>query len=59
MKNDTKKKIISVNFPEDLLDIMDHSMWHNRSKMIVDAVEEYIKFHDPSLYKLLEVMRNA
>ena len=26
---------------------------------VSDALEEYIRCHDPGLYKLLEVMRNA
>ena len=54
-----KKKVITVNLPADLVDIVDHSQWHNRSKLIADALEEYIRCHDIGLYKLLEVMRNA
>ena len=54
-----KKKVITVNLPADLLNIVDHSSWHNRSKLISDALEEYIRCHDPHLYQLLEVMRNA
>ena len=54
-----KKKVITVNLPEDLLNIVDHSTWHNRSKLMADALEEYIRCHDPGLFKLLEVMRNA
>ena len=54
-----KKKVITVNLPADLVDIVNHSLWHNRSKLISDALEEYIRCHDPGLYKLLEVMRNA
>lgn len=60
MKVGTKKKIISVSLPADLLEVLeDCGAWYNRSAMIGRAVEEYIRIHEPGMWKLLEVHRNA
>lgn len=54
------KKVISVSLPADLLEVLeDCGAWYNRSAMICKAVEEYIRIHEPGMYKLLEVHRNA
>ena len=51
-------KIITVSLPAELLDVLDHyGRWHNRSALIRDALERYIRLEDPSLYKLLLIER--
>ena len=54
------KKVISVSIPEDLIDILDElGNWQNRSKLITLALENYVRIKDPTIWKLLEMRREA
>lgn len=54
------KKVISVSIPEDLIDILDElGSWQNRSKLITLALENYVRIKDPTIWKLLEMRREA
>lgn len=57
---DGKKTIISVSVPADLLEIIDElGTWQNRSALITISLEQYIRLKDPTMWKLLEMRREA
>lgn len=60
MNSGTRKTVISVSVPSDLLDIIDElGSWQNRSALITMSLESYIRLKDPTLWKLLEMRREA
>lgn len=57
---DGKKTIISVSVPADLLDIIDElGSWQNRSALVTMSLEQYIRLKEPTMWKLLEMRREA
>ena len=57
---DGKKTIISVSIPADLLDIIDElGSWQNRSALVTMSLEQYIRLKEPTMWKLLEMRREA
>ena len=60
MNSGIRKTVISVSVPSDLLDIIDElGSWQNRSALITVSLENYIRLKDPTLWKLLEMRREA
>lgn len=60
MRDGNKKTIISVSVPADLLEIIDElGTWQNRSALITISLEQYIRLKDPTMWKLLEMRREA
>lgn len=59
MKRGTSKKVVSVSIPADLLEVMDDlGDWHNRSAIIVLALEAYIRLKEPTMWKILQMRRD-
>ena len=57
---DGKKTIISVSVPADLMEIIDElGSWHNRSALVTMSLEQYIRLKEPTMWKLLEMRREA
>ncbi len=57
---DGKKTIISVSVPADLLEIIDElGSWQNRSALVTMSLEQYIRLKEPTMWKLLEMRREA
>lgn len=57
---DGKKTIISVSVPADLMEIIDElGSWQNRSALVTISLEQYIRLKDPTMWKLLEMRREA
>ena len=57
-----KVKIISVSLPEDLTDVLgdiSSSDGVPRSRLITQAVESFVRYKYPHMWKILEVHRNA
>lgn len=57
-----KCKIISASIPDDLLDVLgDISLSDGitRSKLITQAVEAFVRYRYPHMWRILEVHRNA
>lgn len=57
-----KRKVITVSIPVDLLDIMgdiSNSDGVPRSRMITMAMESFIRYKYPNMWRILEVNRNA
>ena len=62
MKPGNRKMIVSISLPEDLNDIVSDICQHDgipKSRIIVQALEVYIRVKYPEMSKLLEVKRNA
>lgn len=54
MKDGNKRKIITVSVPEDLVEIMNCcGKFYNRSAMITEAIERYLRMYEPALYNML------
>lgn len=54
------KIVVSVSLPADLIQIIDElGSWQNRSKLITLALENYVRIKDPTIWKLLEMRREA
>ena len=57
-----RKEIVSVSLPADLNDILGdvcRSDGIPRSRIIVQALEAYIRFRYPHMWKILEVNRHG
>ena len=60
MNSGSPKIVISVSVPADLIEILDElGSWQNRSALITISLEQYIRLKDPTLWKLLEMRREA
>lgn len=60
MKHGACKKVVSVSIPSDLIEIMDElGDWHNRSAIIVQALEAYIRLKEPTMWKILQMRRES
>ena len=60
MKRGVSKKIVSVSIPADLLEVMEElGDWHNRSAIIVLALEAYIRLKEPTMWKILQMRRES
>lgn len=57
-----KVKIISASLPEDLTDVLGDICSSDRiprSQIITQAVEAYVRYKYPHMWRILEVHRNA
>lgn len=57
-----KCKIISASLPEDLIDVLvdiSASDGIPRSRLLVQALEAFIRYRYPHMWKILEVHRNV
>ena len=57
-----KCKIISASLPEDLVDVLGDISASDgipRSRLLVQAVEAFIRYRYPHMWKILEVHRNV
>lgn len=55
-------KIISASLPEDLIDVLGDISASDgipRSRLLTQAVEAFIRYRYPHMWKILEVHRNA
>lgn len=60
MSSGSPKIVVSVSLPADLINIIDElGSWQNRSKLITMALENYVRIKDPTIWKLLEMRREA
>ena len=60
MKHGACKKVVSVSIPSDLIEIMDElGDWHNRSAIIVQALEDFIRLNEPTMWKILQMRRES
>lgn len=60
MNSGNPKIVVSVSLPADLIQIIDElGSWQNRSKLITLALENYVRIKDPTIWKLLEMRREA
>lgn len=60
MNSGSPKIVVSVSLPADLIQIIDElGSWQNRSKLITMALENYVRIKDPTIWKLLEMRREA
>lgn len=58
MKHGVNKKVVSVSIPADLLEVLeDLGGWYNRSALIVQALENYIRLKEPTMWKILQMRR--
>ena len=60
MRDGNKKTSISVSVPADLMEIIDElGSWQNRSALVTMSLEQYIRLKEPTMWKLLEMRREA
>lgn len=55
-------KIISASLPKDLIDVLGDISASDgipRSRLLTQAVEAFIRYRYPHMWKILEVHRNA
>ena len=54
------KKVITVSLPADLLEVIeDMGGWYNRSALVSEALEAFIMRKNPTMYKILQMRREA
>ena len=53
MMDGTKRRIVTVSLPADLVDIIACGRFYNRSAIITEAIERYLQIREPSLYEML------
>lgn len=49
--------IVTVSLPKDLVELMSNAGSHNRSALIAEAVEMYLRVKEPALYKIMQISR--
>ena len=53
-RKNSSRLIVTVSLPKDLVEILNCcSKFHNRSAMVSEAIEWYLRMYEPTLYGML------
>ena len=56
-RKNSSRLIVAVSLPKDLVELMSNAGSHNRSALIAEAVEMYLRVKEPALYKIMQISR--